>query len=174
MEEISYVLSTIAIILGIVEPFGKKMKTILVLNFTGNLLVGSSYLMVGEMSGTAICFVACVQVFINYIFDSKEKKIPLYMIVIYAASFLSVNIITFTAWYNVLSLIAAMLFVISVAQSNPKYYRMLYILNSSTWIIYDLLSGAYGNLITHVILFVFIFISIIIRDGKKRITTPDL
>ena len=167
MEFFSYILSFVATILGLCEPFGKKMQTILVFNFTGNFLVGLSYLMVSGFSGAAICSVACIQVFINYIYDIKKIKIPKILIIIYAAAFFAVNLLTFKAWYDVLSLAAAMLFVISVAQSDAKHYRILYALNSSLWIFYDFLSGAYGNLVTHIVLFAATFIAILIRDLKK-------
>ena len=93
MANISYIASFIATILGLIEPFGKNMKVILAFNFTGNLLVGLSYLMVGQLSGAAICAVACVQVIINFIFDLKGKKVPVWLIIIYAVAFLSVNLI---------------------------------------------------------------------------------
>jgi len=64
-------------------------------------------------------------------------------------------------------LIAAVIFVISVAQSSAKYYRFLYFSNSTVWIFYDFLSASYGNLFTHIVLFVSTLISIIIRDKKK-------
>ena len=169
MATISYILSFIATILGLIEPFGKKMKTILAFNFTGNLLVGLSYLLVEEKSGAFICFVACVQVIINFIFDLKGKKIPLWLIGCYVFAFLSVNLLTFACWYDVFALIASVLFVISVAQSNARYYRVLYFLNSTVWILYDFLAGAYGNLFTHIVLFIATLISIAIRDrGTKE------
>ena len=65
-----------------------------------------------------------------YFYDIKNKKLPKTLIAIYAIAFLAVNLVTFKAWYDVLSLIAAMLFVLSVAQSEAKYYRILYFLNS--------------------------------------------
>lgn len=89
------------------------------------------------------------------------------MILIHAASFLTVNIMVFTAWYDVLSVLAALLFVLSVAQSDPRYYRLLFISNSSLWIVYDLLSRSYANLFTHIVVFVGVLISIIIKNKKQ-------
>ena len=168
MTSISYVLSLVATVLGLIEPFGKNMKTILAFNFTGNLLVGLSYFLIGEMSGASICFVACVQVMINFIFDVKERKIPLWLIVVYMIAFLSVNLLTFANWYDAFALAASALFVVSVAQSDAKYYRVLYFLNSTVWILYDFLSGAYGNLFTHIVLFIATLISIVLRDRKQK------
>ncbi len=76
---ISYILSLIATVLGLIEPFNKKMQMVLVFNFLGNLLVGTSYILAGGLdggavSGAAICYVACIQVFINYYFTAKGKK----------------------------------------------------------------------------------------------------
>lgn len=51
MLYLSYVASFVSIILGIFEPFGKNMRTILVLNFLGNLFVGISYLCILKLSG---------------------------------------------------------------------------------------------------------------------------
>ena len=79
-----------------------------------------------------------------------------------------VNIVVFAHWYDILALAAAMLFVLSVAQSNAKHYRVLYMSNSLIWIAYDLLAGAYGNLFTHVVLFISTMAAIFIRDIKNR------
>ena len=168
MATISYIASMIATVLGLIEPFGKKMKTILTFNFLGNLLVGLSYLMVEQKSGALICFTACVQVLINYTFDAHGKKLPLWLIIVHALVFLAVNILTFAAWFDIFALVAAMLFVLSVAQNSTKYYRVLYVSNSLVWIAYDFLAKAYGNLVTHIVLFIATGIAIIIRDKRKK------
>lgn len=168
MATASFILSSIATVLGLIEPFNKKMKTILIFNFIGNFLVGLSYLLVKGYSGAAICAVACVQVFINYNFDARQKKVPLWLLGIYAAAFIGVNLISFAHWYDVLSLLAALMFVLYAAQSDAKYYRIFYMTNSLLWIGYDFLSKSYGNLSTHIILFISTMTAIIIRNRKKQ------
>ncbi len=167
MEFTSYILSFITTILGLCEPFFKKMKVILTFNFFGNLLPAISYLLVGVYNGAAICFFACIQTFVNYIIGLKNKKVPKWLIGVYAVCFLAINMTAYQAWYDIFALIASMLFVLSVAQSNPKYYRALYVSNSCTWILYDFLAKAYGNLFTHIVLFVATSAAIIWRDIKS-------
>lgn len=167
MQVASYALSLVATVLGLIEPFGKKMKTVLIFNLLGNVLVGISYFLVAGYSGGFICAVAVVELIINYTFTSKDKKIPVWIIVLNACLFIAVNLITFTYWYDLFALLASLLFVLSIAQSTAKFYRVLYILNSLVWIAYDILAGAYGNLFTHVVLFIAILIAIVIRDVKK-------
>ena len=173
MALLSYIASLTATVLGFLEPFGKKMKTILLLNFLGNLLVGISYLLVSVYSGTAICLTACVQVLINYTFDARGRKLPTWLVVLEAAVFLVVNVLVFAHWYDILALAAAMLFVVSVAQNDAKYYRVLYMSNSMVWIVYDLLAGAYGNLFTHVVLFLATMTAILLRDIKNKKSGSD-
>ena len=168
MEMLSYLASMISTVLGLFEPFSKKMKTVLIFNFLGNVLVGISYLLVGSFSGAATCGTAAVQLLINYSFTAKEKKIPKKLVVVHAVMFLAVNLLTFALWYDALVLVAAMLFVLSVAQESTKYYRLLYVSNSLTWIIYDVLAHAYGNLSTHVILFISTALAIFFRDIRSR------
>ena len=168
MELTSYILSFVATILGLCEPFGKKMKTILTFNFLGNFLVGTSYILVSSFSGCAICFTACIQVLINYIFDKNGRKIPRWLLILHLVTFVSVNMLTFSYWYDIFSLGASIIFVLSIAQTNTRFYRLYYITNSLMWIFYDLLAGAYGNLFTHIVLSVSIFVAIILRDHSKQ------
>ncbi len=173
MELLSYIASLIATVLGLFEPFGKKMKTILIFTLLGNILVGISYLLIEGYSGAAVCGTATVQLIINYTFAVKEKKLPRWLILCHLACFIAVNILAFSAWYDILALIASALFVVSVAQDNAKYYRLLYIGNSLVWIFYDILAHAYGNLATHGILFTATIIAMLYRDVVKKKTPLD-
>lgn len=168
MVFLSYVTSFISMILGLCEPFRKSIKTVLLFNFLGNLLVGMSYLFISKTGGAIICFVACVQVLINYLFTSKSKKIPIWLIVLNAIVFITANLLTFSAWYDLIALTSALIFVLSVAQSKAQYYRVFFIINSFLWIFYDVLASAYGNLFTHTALFVATFIAIRSRDKKNK------
>ena len=170
MQILSYVLSLITTGMGLLEPFCKKMKTILLLNLSGNVLVGLNYLFSKSYSGIAICWVAAAGVFVNYQFTSKDKPIPRWIIGLHAAAFLFVNLLTFHAWYDTFALIASMLFVLSVAQNSAKYYRILFISNSVVWIFYDFLAGSYANLLTHIILAVATIGAIVYRDCIKKDT----
>lgn len=164
MEELSYIASFISIILGLFEPFGKKMRTVLTLSLLGNVCVGISYLLIQKYSGAIVCATAAIQLIINYCYSVRDKKLPKTLIAVHLVSFLAVNLITFAAWYDLLALVASLLFVLSVAQENAKHYRLLYVSNSLVWIFYDIVVGAYGNLATHVILFIATIIAVVYRD----------
>lgn len=107
MLYLTYAASFISLILGIIEPFAQKMQTVLILSFLSNFLVGISYFFTSSesTSGAVICFIACIQVIINYFFDRKEKKIPMALIVIYALSFIIVSIKVYSAWFDAFPLL---------------------------------------------------------------------
>ncbi len=168
MELLSGALSAAATTLGLIEPFFKKMKTVLLFKFLVNGLVCANYLLTNSLSGALICAVAIFCLCINFAFTSKGKEIPKWVVVFHSVIFLAANLLTFTYWYDILTLIASLLFVLCIAQKATKHYRLLYIGNCLIWIPYDILAGAWGNLFTHTVLTIAIFVSIIMNDGKKE------
>lgn len=173
---IAWILMAVTTILGIIEPFNKSMVGILIFNFAGNFLVAINYLIVGGSDaavGTAICLVACVQVFINAYFAKKEKKVPVWLLVVYLVVFLAVNVLNYNAWFDLLALTAAVCYVFSISQQKPKVYRILYCANSALWILYDFMAGVYQNLATHIALTVFTLVSMYIYDKKEEKQQSD-
>ena len=168
MEIVSGVLSVITTAICLIEPFSKNMKTVLVINAIINALVGINYLLTQSYSGAIICGVAIFCLMINYTFTSRDKDIPKWVVGMHAALFLAANLTTFAHVYDILAIIASLLFVLSMAQKSTKYYRLIYISNSLVWIPYDLLAKSYGNLFTHVILAIAILISIYVRDRESK------
>ncbi len=167
-ETLSYAASLLAMLIGFIEPFNKKMTVVLVFSFVANLLVGVSYILVGGISGALICVVAGIQLLVNFTFAARGKKIPIWLIFVYSAAYCVVNISTFTNWYDIFSLCAALGFVFSMAQSNPKYYRLLLITNMGSWLIYDIFATAYGNMIMHISSVITIVVAIYVRDVRNK------
>ena len=148
---------------------GEKMKRILVLLFIGNALVGISYLFSDNgINGGASCLLATVQVVINYAFQSKGKPIPKWLVALYAAGFIAINL--WLGGLNIATLVAVlacMTFVASILQSNGKGYRICSLANAITWGAYDIITHSYNGLITHCTLLVITVIGIVVHDIKR-------
>ena len=170
MGIISYILSILGLASMIVSSMikGKNMKKILFFVFLGNVLVATSYLLTQNRNGAVSCFIGGGQALINYFFDAKQKKLPVWLISLYALAFLGANLLVFTEAVDVLALIASLTFIMCVGQKNGAKYRIWTIINMCLWCSYDLLKGAYGPLTTHVILLVFTVAGMIIHDRKKK------
>ena len=149
---------------------GRKMGLILFLLCAGNALVATSYLLDGSQSytGAASCYIGAVQAFINFFFSRNEKKIPLWLTVVYALSFVIVNVIAFVEIVDVVSLVASLTFVMCVGQKNGAKYRIWTIINMGLWILYDLLKGSSAGLIAHIPFFLFTVAGMLIHDMKNK------
>ncbi len=152
---------------------GKSMKIILMLVFCGNFSIAVSYLLAGEgINGAASCFIGAAQSVINYFFDSKGKPLPKWLIGIYMAAFVVVNlVVSFSTGFNplcLLAIVASLTFVMMIDQDNGAKYRFWVICNSVLWCIYDILSKSPSNFATHVCLLTFTLVGMIIHDRKKK------
>lgn len=168
MEILSYFLSFITIVVSTLAPFCKKMKNVLIFSAIGNLTAGISYLLVGGISGGILSILAIALLTINYTFTSKGKQIPKRLIAIYMVVLVALNLALFKAWYDILTIFTAITFVLCMSQKNVKLYRIIVLTNVAIWLLYDFLSGAYGNLAVHGIQIISTLISMIPKKQKKE------
>lgn len=171
MQILSFVLSVLGLISMIISYLikGKNMKKILFFVFCGNALVAASYFAGGSgLNGAASCCVGAIQSIINYFFESKNKPIPKWLVVVYGLSFIVVNLAVsgFSA-LGILAIVAALAFVMCIGQKSGKKYRFWTIINMTLWCIYDVLSKSYSVLVTHIPQLIFVFVGVFIHDRKK-------
>lgn len=166
---ISTVLSVAGLVCMILASTYKtsKMETILIFVIFGNFLVAVSYLLEGNNNGATCCFIGTAMTFINYFFERKSKPIPIWLICIYAAAIIGVNAMVLTELVDVLSIIASLTFILCVGQKSGAKYRFWTIVNMVLWISFDLIKQSYPPLLTHVSLFVFTVVGMILYDLKK-------
>ena len=169
MEILAFVLSTIGMICISVSPLlkGKNMKLILLLAFSSNVLVATSYLLTGAFNGAATCYLGAAQTIINYFLERKNKPIPSWLVAVYAAAFVVANILVFSHVTDMIALVAAITFVFIISQKNGKQYRVWTIINTVLWVVYDLITRSYGPLSTHAILLMTSLVGMVMHDRKK-------
>lgn len=172
MGFISYVLSLLGLFSMIAASLikGQNMKKILFFVFCGNFLVATSYL-IGEsgINGAAACYLGAVQSIINYFFQSKGRPLPKWLIATYAVAIIALNIaVSGLSPLGILVIVASLTFIMCIGQTNGSKYRFWTIVNMILWCTYDILSKSYSALITHVALFAFTVIGMIIHDRKKN------
>ena len=170
----SYVFSALgmACILSASLVKGKNMKLILFLVFVANASVATGYLIGGSgINGAVTCYIGAAQTIINYFFECKDKPIPKWLIAIYALAFIGVNL--FFGGFNMicyLAIVASLIFVLCIGQKNGAKYRFWTIVNVLLWILYDVISGAYQGLVTHLPQFIVTVAGMLMHDVKKKQT----
>lgn len=173
MEILSYILSLLGMASMITASLikGEKMKKTLFFVFCANALIATSYLVGGSgLNGAASCYIGAIQSIINYFFDSKNKPLPKWIIVIYCIAFIVCNLVV--GGFNplgILAIVASLTFVMCIGQSSGAKYRFWTLFNIILWGVYDILSESYSALITHVVLLVFTIVGMIVHDRKKKV-----
>ena len=169
METLAFILSSIGTVCVCVPPLlkGKNMRLILLLVFLSNATVGISYILTGALNGGVSCLIGAAQAIINYFFERKEKRLPTWLIVTYAVSFTTANLLVFTAITDILAVVACLAYIGSICQKNGKKYRLWSLTNTVLWFAYDIISVSYGPLLTHSVLLLITVFGIVAHDLKK-------
>lgn len=172
MKELAFILNLLGLAATLAASLikGEKMKKVLVLVLIGNALVAIGYLCSGTgINGAASGLLACVQTLINFIFDAKNKPIPKWLIGIYIASFIAVNILVGGLTVaTLLASLACIAFIVSILQKSGKNFRICAIVNTVIWISYDIFTGSYSALITHGTILAVNVVGFLIHDLNKK------
>lgn len=170
MEILEFVFSALGTACICITPLlkGKNMKLILFLVFLTNVFIATSYIMSGAFNGAATCCVAAVQAIINYFFERKNKLLPVWLMALYAVTFIIVNLFVFSHITDIIALVAALMFIIVICQKNGKQYRMWTLAKTILWAIYDLITFSFGALTTHIIQVIIVVLGIIMHDRKNK------
>ncbi len=169
----SYILSGLGLAVLIIASLikGETIKKTLYLVLAGNLLVATSYLFVPNGANGAISsYIGSIQALINIIYAKKNKKIPVWLLVVYALSFIFANFAVLEDAIGIIALLATLCFVGCVSSKTGRGYRIWQTANNLLWILYDILSHSYGPLVTHTVLCLFTVAGILWNDLRKTKT----
>ena len=150
----SYILSGLGLAVLIVASLikGETIKKTLYLVLAGNLLVATSYLFTDNgINGAVSSYIGSIQALINLFYAKKNKNIPVWLLVIYALSFIVANFAVLKDAVGVIALLATLCFVGCVSSKTGKGYRIWQAANNLLWILYDILSYF------HTMIFLFTF-----------------
>lgn len=172
-EILSLILNLISLGLMIATYFikGNNMTKILVMVFIANISIAGGYALTGAYQGAVTCFICSFQAIINSRFDKKNIPVPKWLLAIYIASIITVNLwsaswqITFL---SILAILASSAYVGCVASKNATMYRVFTLFNMGLWIVYDIFSKSYEALLNHSILLVFNIAGMILNDVKLK------
>ena len=170
METLAFLFSATGTVCVCVPPLlkGKRMGLILFLLSLGNTLVAISYFLTGAYNGGVSCAIGAVQTTINFFFERKEKPIPKWLIGIYAAAFIGINLLVYTQPADLIAILACLTFIGCVGQKTGKSYRLWAICNCVLWLTYDLVSHAYGPVFTHSFMLALTLLGAFLHDRENQ------
>ncbi|MBQ9941348.1 MAG: YgjV family protein [Clostridia bacterium] len=174
ISDFSYFLSYILTFSGLICMLAsslfkfKNMKAILLLVFLGNALVATSYLFSKSWNGAISCYIGAIQTIINYFYYSKGEDLPRWLIGVYAIAFIVANLAVYSGWHTFIAIIAALVFILCIAQKKTSHYRLYTLVNLSLWAFYDIVTFSFAQLILHSVQIVTSIVGIVINDIIKK------
>lgn len=136
--------------LGIVVTIGailtmqiKNRKPMLIVSAVVNVLSALNILLLDKFSsGVIICLVAVLQIIFSLMHEKKGTEIPLAEKIVFFVLYVAGGILGFEKGIDVLSIIAAVLYMLAMIQKKEQHIRLFLLGNMATWTVYHTILGS--------------------------------
>ena len=148
MNELSFVMSTVALALYSLSYFFNSKRNYLILQLSGNVFLSFSYLLIGAYFTMVSVIIGIARGLLCYIYEKKDKRVPLYVIIgLCSATILSYIIInrvilSEASPWDILYLLASCMYAITFAIRNIRVMRYTVLIPHSCAVAYNLLIHA--------------------------------
>lgn len=156
------------LVLGIIETiicvicfFFKKKQNFLICLEVYNLLLLTQYIIQGYLTECIIVGVDIVKVLVFFLFDIKNKKPQIWVIIIFEIAMIAIGIFTFSNWFSIFLIVSSMISTFAAWQPNMFVLRLSYIICSLLVITNYVFTGLYTTIIAESISLLSSLISII-------------
>ena len=136
--------------LGIVVTIGailtmqiKNKKPMLIVSAIVNVLSALNILLLDKFSsGVIICLVAVFQIIFSLWHEKKGTEIPLVEKIVFLALYVAGGVVGFEKPIDILSIIAAVLYMFAMIQKKEQNIRLFLLGNMATWTVYHTILGS--------------------------------
>lgn len=167
VEIISNLINCIASILNMIGINIKDKRKILLFFIFGNLCVATSLGLLNAKVGMLVQIIFVIEAIINYLWERKHEKYPIWMILLYVILPCIMLIITFDTMWDFLPIIASILFPLALVSKNFKL-RLFNLFSVVVWIPYNFHFGQYVGAVSCLIFTIINIIAIIRLDLRKE------
>ena len=167
---IGQIISVIALLISVIIAQFKNVKHILLGEIASNLAVAFSFVFLGGLSGAWICIVAALQSLVIYFVNKVDWTLRRKNLLsaLFAFIYIIGTVVVYQGWADLVSCACSLLYILAIIQTDSKKYRWFMAANSFLWVIYDINTAAYVNIITHGILLVSILFAMVRLDREKH------
>ena len=121
----------------------KKKQHMYILSIIMNILSALNILLLdGFSSGVIICLVADIQIVLAIWHDKKQTEVHLAEKIIFFVLYVAGGLLGFKTWLDVLTIIAAALYMFAMFQKKEQHIRMFLLGNMATWTVYHAVLGS--------------------------------
>lgn len=167
IEIISNIINGIGSTINMVGINIKDKRKFLLFFIFGNLFVATALGLLNAKIGMFVQLIFVIETIINYFFEKKHDRYPIWMIILYILIPCIMLIITFSSMWDFLPIIASILFPLALLSKNFKL-RLLNLFSVMVWIPYNFHFGQYVGAISCLIFTIINIIAIFRLDIRKE------
>ena len=160
----------IALLLVVVSYFWKDKKVFLMLQVVANIFYGLSFVFSSALVFGINSFISIVRVIVLYVYEKKNMPPPIYLVIPFVLSYLTVGIIFYQQPIDIIGIFTPMLFTIAMWMKNMQLVRYLMLLPNALLVLSALLYSAYTTALLDAVEIAAIVVAIITFHLKKHNT----
>ena len=172
----TYIISQIItlILYGIlgVSYLQKNRNKVLIFNIVVDILHIVAMLLLKGYSGAAMGVVSLYRDIFLLIYAKKKnnKKIDMFILITSIVLIIILSFITYNGIFSTLSIVATLITTFAIWQKNMKYYKLLGVISSLLWMLYNVFVFSVAGIILELIIFIFSTIGYVkeIKSIKNR------
>ena len=169
MNLLATIVGLLAVALFVFSYQLKRRRPLIFCNAASRLLYVIQYLLLGAFDGAILDSAAF---FISLLCGEREKGLVKkhfwLLFTLSNAVILGLGVLTYKNVISLFAILGVFFELLALWLKKEKNIRILSIIAAPCWLVYNLLSGAYGSAVGNVITIVSILVAILRHDIKKR------
>lgn len=165
---IAQILGTIASLINVGAMQLNQKKQIMISYIVANFLHATTLALLGGYSGAVINIVAAFQTLINHFLDCKQKKTPIWLVIIYLIASVALASLTVSKVIDVIPILCAILYIMLITVQKEATIRKFSLANVVLWVIYDIIVKNYSVALFDFMMIVSTLIGMYRYDFKKE------
>ena len=178
MKTAAFIVGLAAVVCFLLSYQQKKRNGIILLNATSRALYVLQYIMLGAFDGAALDISGMIASILAQKKDTKiiKKHLKLFIVVIDLAIIAS-GLLFYRNIFSLFSIVGVLFHTSAFWLEKEKHIRLVSLLGSPFWLVFNLTSGAYGSAIGDTLSIVSILVAIfrydILNKNKGEIKNED-
>ncbi len=176
MQIVAQSIGIVAMMFNILSYQGKSQRTVMLMQLIGSTFFAVNFIMLGAAVGGIMNILAIIRAAV-FIFRDKLKADSTPWFIAFIASYIAVYILNFTVFgkeatafnliIEVLPVIGMVAITIGYKLNDSAGLRRCALINSPSWLIYNIVTGSIGAIICECFSLVSIFVGMFRHDKKN-------
>lgn len=159
MNTIAQILGFLGFLLAVISFQAKTRKGILFFQMLCGFSFTLHFLILGAYTGCALNILSSLRSVVFYNNNKRWASSPAWPYA-FALLFILTGVFTWEGLVTLLPVLACLIYTVTLYMDNPKTVRKFIWIGSPCWIVYNVIKGSYGGILTEVFAMLSIFTAI--------------